>query len=89
MAVCQPGIPVMAAASLMAMDGNPRRPASLVLMGSPMDTARNPKQPNELASKRPLGWFENNVVVRGALAEPRASCAGSIRASCSSRASSR
>ena len=32
-------------------------------MGSPMDTARNPKQPNELASQRPLGWFENNVVV--------------------------
>jgi poly(3-hydroxybutyrate) depolymerase len=64
MAVCQPGIPVMAAASLMAMERNPRRPASMVLMGSPIDTARNPKQPNELASKRPLSWFENNVVVR-------------------------
>ena len=33
-------------------------------MGSPMDTARNPKQPNELAPQRPLAWFENNVVVR-------------------------
>jgi poly(3-hydroxybutyrate) depolymerase len=64
MAVCQPGIPAMAAASLMAMDGNPRRPASLVLMGSPIDTARNPKQPNELARKRSLAWFENNVIVR-------------------------
>ena len=64
MAVCQPGIPVMAAASLMAMDGNPRRPASMVLMGSPMDTARNPKQPNTLAAGRPLSWFESNVVVR-------------------------
>ena len=64
MAVCQPGIPAMAAASLMAMDGNPRRPASLVLMGSPIDTARNPKQPNEIARKRSLAWFENNVVVR-------------------------
>ena len=64
MAVCQPGIPAMAAAALMAMADNPRRPASLVLMGSPMDTARNPKQPNLLASKRPLAWFENNVVVR-------------------------
>jgi poly(3-hydroxybutyrate) depolymerase len=62
MAVCQPGIPAMAAASLMAMRRNPRRPASLILMGSPMDTARNPKQPNELAQQRPLGWFENNVV---------------------------
>lgn len=64
MAVCQPGIPVMAAASLMAMDGNPARPASMVLMGSPMNTARNPKQPNEIAANRPLSWFESNVVVR-------------------------
>ena len=64
MGVCQPGIPVMAAASLMAMAGNPKRPASLVLMGSPIDTARNPKQPNALADKKPLSWFENNVVVR-------------------------
>ncbi|MBP7002262.1 polyhydroxyalkanoate depolymerase [Amaricoccus sp.] len=63
MAVCQPGIPVMAAAALMAMRGNPRRPASVVLMGSPIDTARNPKQPNELANKRTLAWFDNNVVV--------------------------
>jgi poly(3-hydroxybutyrate) depolymerase len=64
MGVCQPGIPVMAAASLMSMAKNPKRPASMVLMGSPIDTARNPKQPNELASNRPLSWFENNVVVR-------------------------
>lgn len=63
MAVCQPGIPTMAAASLMAMEGNPRRPASLILMGSPMDTARNPKQPNEVAQQHSLAWFENNVVV--------------------------
>ncbi len=63
MAVCQPGIPVMAAASLMAMAKNPSRPASVILMGSPMDTARNPKQPNELANDRSLGWFENNVIV--------------------------
>jgi poly(3-hydroxybutyrate) depolymerase len=45
------------------MDRNPLRPASVVLMGSPMDTARNPKQPNELANQRPIGWFENNVIV--------------------------
>ena len=64
MAVCQPGVPAMVAASLMSMDGNPMRPASMVLMGSPIDTARNPKQPNELAKNRPLSWFENNVVVR-------------------------
>jgi poly(3-hydroxybutyrate) depolymerase len=63
MGVCQPGIPVMVAASLMAKARHPARPASMVLMGSPIDTACNPKQPNELASNRPLSWFENNVVV--------------------------
>ena len=63
MAVCQPGIPVMAASALMAMAGNPKRPASMILMGSPMDTARNPKQPNEVAQQHSLAWFENNVVV--------------------------
>lgn len=62
MAVCQPGIPVMVAASLMAMAKNPARPASITLMGSPIDTAQNPKQPNELAKNKPLSWFENNVV---------------------------
>ncbi len=64
MAVCQPGIPVMAAASLMAMSGDPARPSAMVLMGSPMDTACNPKQPNDLANQKPLSWFENNVCVR-------------------------
>ena len=64
MAVCQPGIPMMAAASLMAMDNDPCRPASVVLMGSPIDTAMNPKQPNELATSRTLSWFERNVITR-------------------------
>ncbi|GIX13915.1 MAG: hypothetical protein KatS3mg118_1874 [Paracoccaceae bacterium] len=63
MAVCQPGVPVLAASALMAADGDPLRPASITLMGSPIDTARNPKQPNTLASERPLSWFENNVIV--------------------------
>ena len=63
MAVCQPGVPMLVAASLMAEDKDPARPASVTLMGSPIDTARNPKQPNELATSRPLSWFENNVIV--------------------------
>lgn len=62
MAVCQPGVPVLAASALMAMDNDPCRPASITLMGSPIDTACNPKEPNTLATSRPLGWFENNVV---------------------------
>ncbi|MHA3916168.1 polyhydroxyalkanoate depolymerase [Halovulum sp. GXIMD14793] len=64
MAVCQPGVPMMVAATLMAMDKDPARPASVTLMGSPIDTTVSPKQPNDLATSRPLSWFENNVVVR-------------------------
>ncbi|MEM8657271.1 MAG: polyhydroxyalkanoate depolymerase [Pseudomonadota bacterium] len=63
MAVCQPGVPMMVAASLMAMDDDPARPSSMILMGSPIDTACNPKKPNELATERPLSWFAQNVIV--------------------------
>lgn len=63
MAVCQPGVPMMVASTLMAMDEDPARPSSVILMGSPIDTASNPKKPNELATEHPLGWFERNVIV--------------------------
>jgi poly(3-hydroxybutyrate) depolymerase len=63
MAVCQPGVPCLAAASLMAEDGDPARPASLILMGSPIDTRINETEPNKLAQSRPLSWFEKNVIV--------------------------
>ncbi len=62
-AVCQPGPAVMAAASLMAADDDPAQPASMVIMGSPIDTRRSPTEPNRLATTRPLEWFEHNVVM--------------------------
>jgi poly(3-hydroxybutyrate) depolymerase len=33
-------------------------------MGSPIDAAKNPKQPNDFARRHPLSWFERNVVVQ-------------------------
>lgn len=63
MAVCQPGVPMMVAACLMAADEDPARPSSITLMGSPIDTASNPKKPNELATENPLSWFERNVIL--------------------------
>jgi len=63
MAVCQPGVPMMVAATLMAERKNTFRPSSVTLMGSPIDTSRNPKTPNDLATSKPLSWFENNVLV--------------------------
>lgn len=63
MAVCQPGVPVLVAASLMAEDDDPCRPASTILMGSPIDTRINQTEPNRLAQSRPLSWFEKNVIL--------------------------
>jgi poly(3-hydroxybutyrate) depolymerase len=63
MAVCQPGVPMLAAAAMMAEDNDPARPASVTLMGSPIDTAKNPKKPNDLAHQKPLNWFKQNVIV--------------------------
>ncbi len=63
MAVCQPGVPCMAAASLMAEDDEAARPASLILMGSPIDTRINETEPNKLAQTHNLAWFEKNVIV--------------------------
>ena len=61
-AVCQPSVPVLAATALMAEAGDPFRPASITLMGGPIDTRRNPTQVNELARSRSIDWFERNVI---------------------------
>jgi poly(3-hydroxybutyrate) depolymerase len=63
LAVCQPGVPMMVASTLMSERGEAYRPSTVALMGTPVDTAINPKGPNELATSHPLSWFENNVVV--------------------------
>jgi poly(3-hydroxybutyrate) depolymerase len=62
MAVCQPAVPALAAAAVMASRGMAIQPASLVLMGGPIDTRRNPTQVNTLAMSKPLSWFERNVI---------------------------
>ena len=61
-AVCQPAVPVLAAVAHMANTDCPCQPASMTLMGGPIDTRRNPTSVNELAEKRSLAWFEHNVV---------------------------
>jgi poly(3-hydroxybutyrate) depolymerase len=61
-AVCQPGPPALAAASLMAEDADPLRPASLTLMGSPIDARLSPTAANRLAEERPFTWFQSNMI---------------------------
>lgn len=62
MGVCQPGVPLLAATSLMAEDKAPFRPAAITLMGSPIDTRISPTEPNTLATTRPITWFRDNVI---------------------------
>jgi poly(3-hydroxybutyrate) depolymerase len=61
-AVCQPGPPVMAAAALMAEDGEDARPASMTFMGSPIDARLAPTAPTSLAQERPFAWFKSNMI---------------------------
>ena len=61
-AVCQPGPPVLAAASLMAEDGDPSRPASMTFMGSPIDARLSPTVTNRLAEERPFTWFQKQMI---------------------------
>jgi poly(3-hydroxybutyrate) depolymerase len=61
-AVCQPGPPVLAAAALMAEDGDESRPASMTFMGSPIDARLSPTVTNKLAEEKPFTWFKSNMI---------------------------
>ncbi len=61
-AVCQPAVPVLAAAALMAEDEDPLAPKSMVLMGGPIDTRINPTAVNQHAESRDIDWFKFNVI---------------------------
>jgi poly(3-hydroxybutyrate) depolymerase len=64
MAVCQPSVPVMAAVSLMSAANDPLVPLSMVLMGGPIDTRRNPTAVNRLAEEKGADWFRQNVIMK-------------------------
>jgi len=61
-AVCQPGPPVLAAAALMAEDGDDARPASMTFMGSPIDARLSPTVTNRLAEEKPFTWFKSQMI---------------------------
>jgi poly(3-hydroxybutyrate) depolymerase len=61
-AVCQPCVPVLAATAVMAEDGDPAIPASMTLMAGPIDARVSPSAVNDLATSRPIEWFERNVI---------------------------
>lgn len=61
-AVCQPAVPVMAAAAIMNNENYKTAPRTMTLMGGPIDARVSPTDVNELAEKKPLSWFERNLV---------------------------
>jgi poly(3-hydroxybutyrate) depolymerase len=61
--VCQPSVPLIAASALMEAANSPAAPASMVLMGGPIDTRKSPTAVNTLAQERGTAWFKRNCVV--------------------------
>jgi poly(3-hydroxybutyrate) depolymerase len=63
-AVCQPCVPTLAAVALMAQRNHPAQPRSMTLMAGPVDCRINPTQVNQLATGKPIEWFEDNLISR-------------------------
>jgi len=63
-AVCQPCVAALVAASIMAQADNPAQPRSMTLMAGPIDTRVNPTKVNELAKSKPIDWFERHLIAR-------------------------
>jgi poly(3-hydroxybutyrate) depolymerase len=64
MGVCQPSVPLLAAVALMSTRKDPNLPATMTLMGGPIDTRINPTAVNTVANNHDLEWFEKNVVMQ-------------------------
>lgn len=62
--ICQPAVAVLAAAALMAEDGDPARPASLTLIAGPVDACASPGRINRFAERQSLAMLERTVITR-------------------------
>lgn len=62
LAVCQPTVAALTAASVMAADNHPAQPRTMTLMAGPLDTRVNPTAVNALAKSKPINWFEKNMI---------------------------
>ncbi len=61
--VCQPSVPLIASVALMEAASDPLSPASMTLMGGPIDTRRSPTAVNTLAERRGVQWFRDNCII--------------------------
>jgi poly(3-hydroxybutyrate) depolymerase len=62
MAVCQPSVPAFAATALLNLHKSPAAPATLTMMGGPIDTRECPTVVNNMAMQRPIQWFRQSVI---------------------------
>ncbi|WP_208998333.1 polyhydroxyalkanoate depolymerase [Roseibium aquae] len=62
--VCQPSVPVLAAVAVMEGLDDPYVPATMTLMGGPIDTRVAPTAVNDLAVSKGIDWFRRNVVMQ-------------------------
>lgn len=62
MGVCQPSVPLICAVALLEARQSPDAPASMTLMGGPIDTRRSPTEVNRLAEQRGVEWFRRNCI---------------------------
>ncbi|GJE39231.1 polyhydroxyalkanoate depolymerase [Methylobacterium persicinum] len=61
-AVCQPAVQALVAAAVMAQTKDAAAPRSMTLMAGPVDCRINPTGVNELATSKPIEWFEQNLI---------------------------
>lgn len=62
LAVCQPCVPVLMAAAVLAEKDADYQPSSMILMGGPVDTRISPTAVNKIAESLPMSWFEQYMV---------------------------
>ena len=60
--VCQPAVPLIIAVAHMEAAGDPMHPATMTLMGGPIDTRCSPTAVNQLAEQRGTDWFRQNCL---------------------------
>lgn len=62
LSICQSTVESLAAVASLAAEKSPYQPLTMTLMGGPLDTRAASTQVTELAQKKPLSWFENNLI---------------------------
>lgn len=68
--VCQPSVPVMMAVAHMEKQEDDCYPATMTLMGGPIDTRVNPTAVNRLAVEKGIDWFRENVIMTVPFPQP-------------------